>query len=133
MKLRSFILIPVLFALMFLTACERSEVNGIGSYTPDAVAPPQLDAAVGSCVIGASGRVAGHGLVVNPTAGVATYEIVIAFEDDDLRLGQGSAWIRDLDSGQTVSFDAAAHLGDRSGSMTGCRVITANRRSPERV
>lgn len=114
-----------------LSACERSEVNGIGSYTPDEVAPPQLDVAVGSCSIGEWGWVTGTGTVENQTGDVATYEVVVGFEAGEVRIGQGSTWIRDLAPGQTASFSASRHVGDAAPTMSHCDVITINRWSAE--
>ncbi len=110
-----------------LSACERTEVDGIGSYTPDDAAPPQRDVSIDDCSIGEWGWVTGTGTVENHTDDVASYEIVVGFDSGDLRAGQGSAWIRDLDPGRSATFSASTHLGDRSGSMTGCEVVTINR------
>ncbi len=117
---------PIL-AVLALSACERTEVDGIGSYTPDDAAPPQLDVALGNCTIGEWGWVTGSGTVENGTDDVATYEVVVGFNSGDVRSGQGSAWIRDLGPGQVATFSASRHLGDRSQTMSGCEVITINR------
>jgi len=123
-------LVPIV-ALLTLTGCERTELNGIGSYTPDDLAPPQLDVAMSGCSIGEWGWVTGTGTVQNRTDDVATYEVVVVFESGETRLGQGSTWIRDLSAGQTATFDASTHLGERSGEMSSCEVATINRWSAE--
>ena len=111
-----------------LTACERTEVNGIGSYTGDPAQPPQLDV-VGSdrCAAGEWGFALADATIRNNTADVATYEVVIAFESDAVRLGQGSAWVRSLDPGQTSELTVTRHLGEAAAELTTCRVITVNR------
>lgn len=117
-----------LLGLALLTACERTEVNGIGSYTGDPAQPPQLDVAgTGECAAGDWGFASSGATIRNNTDDVATYEVVIAFEAGDVRLGQGNAWVRSLDPGQTSELTVTRHLGDRAGDLTTCRVITVNR------
>lgn len=124
-------MVAAILAVLLLSACERTEVAGIGSYTPDDAAPPQLDVAMGSCSIGEWGWVTGSGTVENGTDDVATYEVVVGFDSGEVRAGQGSAWIRDLGPGQAATFSASTHLGDRAPTMTSCDVITINRWSAE--
>lgn len=121
------LLVATILAVGVLSGCERSEVDGIGSYTPDDVAPPQLDVAMGDCSIGDWGWVTGDGTVVNQTDDVASYEVVVAFDAGEVRVGQGSGWIRDLAPGQTAKFSVSTHLGDDADSMSACDVITVNR------
>lgn len=121
-------LVIALVALASLTACERTEVNGIGSYTGDTDRPPQLDV-VGSagCEVGEWGFASADATIRNNTDDVATYEVVIAFEADGVRLGQGNAWVRSLDPGQRGDLTVTRHLGDSASDLTTCRVITVNR------
>ncbi len=132
MRRRSALL--VLPIALLLAACERTEVNGIGSYTGDEAHPPQLDlVSSGGCSIGEWGFVSSSGRIVNNTDDVASYEVVVAFGDGDERLGQGATWIRDLDAGATARFEATRHLGDAAGRVDTCDVITINRWSATTV
>lgn len=124
-------MVGLVLAVLVLSGCERSEVNGIGSYTPDDQAPPQLDVTLDDCAVGEWGWVTGNGMVQNRTGDVATYEVVVAFDDGDVRIGQGSAWIRDLGAGTRAAFRASTHLGERAPAMSNCQVITVNRWSAE--
>lgn len=128
---RSAVIVGLLSTALALTGCERSEVNGIGSYTPNDIAPPQLDVSVDECRIGEWGWVTATGLVQNRTDDVASYEVVVAFDVDDVRAGQGSDWIRDVDAGTAARFRASTHLGDEATGMTDCRVLTVNRWSAQ--
>lgn len=109
------------------TACERSEVNGIGSYTPDAAHPPQLDVTIDDCRAGEWGWVHGTGTITNTTDDVATYEVVVAFVDGAVRLDEGSDWTRDLNPGASARFEASTWLGERASRMTTCSALTVNR------
>jgi hypothetical protein len=114
-----------------LGACERSEVDGIGSNTPSEEAPPQRDL-VGSvdCTVGEWGWVSGEGQVRNGAVGASTYEVVVGFYAGDVRIGGQSTWIRDIDPAETATFDAYAWLGDDAATMTSCEVVTINRWTP---
>ena len=81
--------LAALALLPFLAACQRTEVNGIGSYTGDAEQPPQLDVSEVTCDIGEWGWVRASGSVQNPTDSTATYQVMVAFERDGVRLGEG--------------------------------------------
>ena len=120
-------LVAPILAVLVLSACERTEVDGIGSYTPGDAAPPQRDVAMGSCSIGEWGWVTGSGTVENGTDDVATYEVVVGFDSGEVRAGQASTWIRDLGPSQVATFSASTHLGEGSSTMTDCAVITINR------
>lgn len=118
----------LLLLTVVLGACERSEVNGIGSITPDADAPPQLDlVSMGSCSAGEWGWVSGDGVISNGAGDVSTYEIVVGFYEGERRLGDQNTWIRDLAVGESASFDVHAWLDDEANAMTSCRVLTINR------
>ena len=113
---------------LLLGACERSELNGIGSNTPSEDAPPQLDL-VGTveCSVGEWGWVSGGGEIRNGAGDVSTYEVVIGFYDGDRRIGEQSTWIRDVDPGEAARFEAHAWLNDDANAMGACDVITINR------
>ena len=128
MRARTVGAVALLVMSVVLGACERSEVNGIGSNTPAEDAPPQLDL-VGSteCSVGQWGWVSGGGEIRNGAADVSTYEIVIGFYDGDRRLGDQSTWIRDVDPGESARFEAHLWLDEVASSMTSCDVVTINR------
>ena len=118
----------VLMMALVIGACERSEVDGIGSNTPSDAAPPQRDL-VGpvECAIGEWGWVSGEGEVRNGAGDVSTYEVVIGFYDGETRLADQNTWIRDLDPGESARFETHAWLGDDAVSMASCEVLTINR------
>ena len=119
--------LAVLALLPFLAACQRTEVNGIGSYTGDATQPPQLDVSEVTCDVGEWGWVRASGTVQNPTDSTATYQVMVAFERDGVRLADGGDWIPDLAPGQTAAFTAREYLSDDAASMDSCAVLTVNR------
>lgn len=126
------IVLPFVLSTLLVTACQRSEVNGIGSYTPDDATPPQLDLIEdATCDIGDWGWVSGAGTIENRTADVATYEVVVAFHEGSVRLGEASSWIRDLPAGGTARYEAARFLGDEAPVLSDCSVITINRWSAD--
>jgi len=126
------IVLPFLLTSLLVTACQRSEVNGIGSYTPDDAAPPQLDLVDdAACDIGDWGWASGSGTIENRTTDVATYEVVVAFHEGEVRLGEASSWIRDLPAGVTARYEATGFLGDEAPLLTDCSVITINRWSAD--
>lgn len=124
---RSGVIVLIVLATL-LGACERSEVDGIGSNTPSEEAPPQRDL-VGQvdCSVGERGWVTGAGQVRNGATGTSSYEVVIGFYAGGVRIGDRSAWIRDIDPAETATFDANVWLGDAADTMTSCEVVTVNR------
>lgn len=118
----------LLTLLLLLGACERSEVDGIGSNTPSEQSPPQHDL-VGriECSVGEWGWVSGQGDVHNGAGNVSSYEVVVGFYEGERRLGDRNAWIRDLDPGESARFEAFLWLGDDAAAVTSCEVITINR------
>lgn len=121
-------LLSLLILAVAVTACQRTEVDGITSRTGDEEFPPQADLeSFAGCSVGDFGWVRGTGVILNGTPETASYEVVVSFEADGVRLDQGSRWIRDLSSGGRAEFEAVAYLGDRAEEMTDCRVITINR------
>ena len=118
----------LLMVALMVGACERSEVDGIGSNTPSEVAPPQRDL-VGQveCAIGEWGWVSGEGEIRNGAGDVSTYEVVVGFYDGETRLSDQNTWIRDVDPGESARFEAYAWLGDDAGRMASCEVLTVNR------
>jgi hypothetical protein len=115
-------------AVLFLGACERSEIDGIGSFTPDEVAPPQHDlVSLDDCSVGEWGWVSGEGEINNGSTSVSTYEVVLGFYDGERRLGDQNTWIRDLDPGESARFEVYAWLDDHASAMSACEVLTINR------
>lgn len=113
---------------LLLGGCERTEIDGIGSITPNEAAPPQLDlVALGDCTVGELGWVSGEGEIRNRSDAVGTYEVVVSFSDADRRLGDQRARIRDLYPGESARFEVHAWLNDDAASMTSCDVVTINR------
>lgn len=113
---------------VLLGACERSEVDGVGSNTPSEDAPPQHDLVEPlGCVVGEWGWVSGEGEINNATNDVATYEVVVAFYDGSRRLADQNTWIRDVEPAESARFEAYAWLDDEADTMTSCEVITINR------
>lgn len=128
MRTRTIWVVALLVSSIVLGACERSEVDGIGSNTPDENAPPQLDlVGVTDCSVGEWGWVAGRGDIRNGAVEVSTYEIVVGFYDGERRLADRSTWIRDLDPGESARFEANVWLNDQAGATTSCEVVTINR------
>ncbi len=123
-----FVRLIIVFSLVLLTACQKSEVNGISSQTGDDEFPPQLDlASFERCKVGELGWVGGGGEITNNTPETATYEIVVAFLADGTRMDQRSTWVRDLKSGEKASFEASKFLWDRASTVNDCEVVTINR------
>ena len=127
-KTRTRALALALLLSVALGACERSEVDGIGSFTPDDAAPPQHDlVSMDDCTVGEWGWVSGEGVINNGAADVSTFEVVVGFYDGERRIGDRSARIRDLAPGESATFDVYAWLDDEASEMTSCRVLTINR------
>lgn len=128
MKARTFGAAALAVLSIAVGACERSDVNGIGSNTPNEDAPPQLDLiGVIDCSVGEWGWVSGGGDIHNGAPDVSTYEVVVGFYDDDRRLGEKRTWIRDVDPGESARFETHVWLNDDATAMTSCEVVTINR------
>lgn len=67
------------------------------------------------------------GSITNNTAAVASYEVVVGFYDDDVRLSQRSRWIRDLKPGEKARVDEGFWVGPKADEVTNCKVILINR------
>jgi len=114
-------------AMLALSACEYVEVDGIGTRTADAVNPPQHDvAAFDGCEPAELERWRARGRIVNSTDRVASYEVVVGFYDDEVRLDERSEWIRDLAPGEEAAIDRAWWV-DEPDRVTECRLLLINR------
>lgn len=114
-------------AVVALTACEYSELDGIGTRTADAEHPPQRDlAAFEGCEPAELNRWRARGEVVNQTDQVVSYEVVVGFYDGEVRLDERSEWIRDLGPGEVAALDRAWWI-DEPDRVTDCRVLLVNR------
>lgn len=129
MRLRRGVLIVIALLSLAITACERTEVNGISSATGDEAHPPQLDLdSFNGCTTGELTYVKGQGTVTNQSPATASYEVVVGFYGSNgTRIDQASTWVRDLQVGETASFEAGKFLGDRAATVDTCEVITINR------
>lgn len=110
-----------------LTACEYSEVNGIGTRTADEVAPPQLDlASFDGCSPGELNTWRASATLINNSAKAASYEVVFAFYEGDVRVDEKSDWVRDLLPGEQAAIDRGWWV-DGADVITSCEVLLINR------
>ncbi|MEM9564243.1 MAG: FxLYD domain-containing protein [Actinomycetota bacterium] len=110
-----------------LTACEYSEINGVGTRTADEVNPPQLDVtAFDGCRPATLNRWQVEGEVTNSTDSVATYEVVVGFYEGDTRIDERGEWVRNLRPGERASLDRAWWIDDPE-RVTDCRLLLVNR------
>lgn len=111
-----------------LVACEYSELDGVGTRTPDEDFPPQLDVVAFEGCQGASlNQVRATGEVVNNSPSTATYEVIVAFLDaDQTRLDEKSTWIRDLRPDERAAVDHTWWIDGRDLFAT-CEVLIVNR------
>lgn len=118
----------VLFVAVMLVAasCRYSEVDGVGTRTADADHPPQLDVTLTGCTEGEFGQWTAEAVVTNPTDAAMTYEVIVAFQDGDVRLSQRSHWVRNLTPGETAAISPSWWI-ESPDRVTGCRVLTVNR------
>lgn len=120
-------LAPALLAAAFLTGCEYSELNGIGTRTADEDHPPQLDlASFDGCSPGDLGQWRAAGELVNNSPTTASYEVSVAFYDGDIRLDERSTWVRDLRPGERAAIDHGWWI-DSAERVTSCDVLVINR------
>ncbi len=114
-------------AMMGLSACDYVEINGIGTRTPDDVNPPQNDVVFfDGCEPDALNRWRARGEIVNNTDRVVSYEVVVAFDEGDLRLDQRSEWLRDVSPGRRAALNRAWWV-DEAERVDGCRLLVINR------
>lgn len=119
--------IPAACLLLILTGCEYVEVDGVGTRTWDETAPPQDDvASFDGCEPGSLDRWQARGEIINNTDSVASYEVVVAFTDGEVRLDERSEWIRDLGPGERAALNRSWWLDDPD-AVTGCELLTINR------
>lgn len=117
----------MVFAAVLGTACEYAEVDGIGTRTMDEVNPPQYDlSSFDGCTRDSLNRWAASAEVLNNTETAASYEVVVAFYDGDVRLDERSEWIRDLKPGEKAAIDSAWWI-DEPDRVTDCKVLLINR------
>lgn len=109
-------------------ACEYTEVNGIGTRTPDEIAPPQNDLVdFAGCQRAALGQWQAIGSIVNNSTKVSSYELTVGFYAGETRLAQRSQWIRDLKPGEEALVNGSWWVGENADAVTSCQVITINR------
>ncbi|MEM7326573.1 MAG: hypothetical protein AAF531_26035 [Actinomycetota bacterium] len=114
-------------AMLALTGCEYSELNGIGTRTGDEEFPPQLDlVSFDGCEPGELGRWQASGELLNNTPDTATYEVMVGFYEGEVRLDERSRWIRDIRPGERATLDASWWI-QNGDSVTSCRVVLVNR------
>lgn len=113
--------------MLSLAACEYSELNGIGTRTGDEAFPPQLDlAGFDGCSRGELGQWRATAELVNNSPGTASYEVVVAFYQDETRLDERTHWVRDLRSGERAAIDRGWWI-DSADLVTSCDVLLINR------
>ncbi len=121
------ILMAAGLAVLGLSACEYSEIDGVGTRTADEEFPPQSDlTAFDGCEPGDLGQWRFDAEITNNTPNVASYELTVAFYDDDVRLGEFSTWVRDLKPDETAAADQGWWI-ENGEDVTRCEVLTINR------
>jgi hypothetical protein len=114
-------------AAMMLAGCEYSEVDGIGTRTADAENPPQYDLfSFGGCAPGELNQWRFKAELTNNSPKTASYELTVAFYDEDVRLDEFSTWVRDLRPGESAAADKGWWV-EGSERVTRCEVLTINR------
>lgn len=114
-------------SLLVASACEYSEIDGIGTRTADEENPPQSDlTSFGGCAPGDLGQWRFDAVITNNSPTVASYELTVAYYDDGTRLDEKSTWVRDLRPGESAAADAG-HWIEGADRVTGCEVLTINR------
>ncbi len=117
----------LLAATLLVSACEYSEIDGIGTRTADEEHPPQSDlTSFAGCEPGDLGQWRFRAVITNNSAKVATYELTVAFYDGDTRLDEASSWVRDLRPGESAVTDAGRWI-EGADRVTNCEVLTINR------
>ena len=123
---------PHLTALLALalpltaSGCRYETIDGVGTRTADADAPPQADVTLVGCREGELARWHATTRITNHTDEVQTYEVTIGFYDDDIRLGQRAHWVRALRPGETAEADPSWWI-DSPERVDDCRLLTVNR------
>ena len=113
--------------LLAATACEYSEIDGIGTRTADEDNPPQSDlTSFAGCEPGDLGQWRFDATITNNSPTVASYELTVAFYDDDTRLDEASSWVRDLKPGESAAAETGRWI-DGADRVTHCEVLTINR------
>jgi len=93
----------------------------------DEANPPQHDlSSFGGCSRDTLDRWKATGELRNNTDSAASYEVVVAFYDGDVRLDERSEWVRDLKAGETASLDGSWWI-DEPDRVTSCEVLLINR------
>ena len=117
----------VLGATLALTACEYSEIDGVGTRTGDPDHPPQLDLATfDGCERGDLGQWRVSAELINHSPTTASYELTVAFRAGDTRVDERSVWIRDLRPGERASVEHGWWI-DQADRVTDCVPLTVNR------
>ena len=125
--MRTLTAIMLVVALVAVTSCEYSEVDGIGTRTPDDVHPPQHDlSSFEGCRPGELGQWRVAAEITNNSPDVATYELTVAFYEGTTRLDEVGTWVRDLRPGETAAVDAGRWI-DGADRVEHCEVLTINR------
>lgn len=121
-------LIPLMLAAAFtLTACEYTEIDGIGTRTADPEHPPQSDiVSFDGCHRGELGQWRAVAEIVNNSPTTASYELRVAFSDGTTRLDERSVWVRNLRPEERAAVDHGWWV-DQADRVTGCSVLTINR------
>ena len=113
--------------LLTLSACEYSEIDGVGTRTADEEHPPQYDlTSFDGCSRGDLGQWRFSAEVTNNTPKVASYELTVAFYESDVRLDEFSTWVRDLKSGERAAAEQGWWI-EGAERVTTCEVLTINR------
>ena len=119
--------LAALLLAVVVAGCAYSEVNGIGTRTADDDHPPQNDVtSFAGCEQGDLGRWLASGEVTNNSPTTATYEVTVAFYDDDTRLDERSTWIRNLRPGEVAAIDSGWWI-DGGERVNRCEILTINR------
>ena len=112
--------------LLGLSACEYTEVDGVGTRTADDENPPQHDLdRFDGCSPAPLGQWEADGQLTNNTEVTSTYEVKIAFFADDVRVAERSDWVTDLRPGESAAIHGSWWID--SEDVTNCEVLVINR------
>lgn len=123
---RSLLIALALVGALVLSSCRYVEVDGVGTRTADEDHPPQSDVTLVGCAPGELGTWQADLVIVNNSPAVATYEVMVGFYADDVRLSQRTHWVRALTPGETAEIERAWWI-ERPDDANSCRLLTVNR------
>jgi Domain of unknown function (DUF4190) len=112
---------------------SATPTTGVATLSRNTAHPPQRDVDLSACdlssdVLGVQREATAHLIVTNHSSRQSTYIITVTFQDKTgVQIASGSAFVQNVDPGQTAKYDAHGYLTEPAPASLRCSVKDVER------